>query len=336
MELIDLSCSDFEKFVSKQPCNNFLQSPEMASRYEKKHIEHYLLGLKFNNNIEVAALVRASTSRFGKIFKISGGPILNYNSKNAQKLLESFTALISDFLKEKGGIALQISPNISASSSIKSYFCSLKYKYLGEYESAKWIYIIPTKDKDPNVMFKDFRRNHQRLIRRAEKSNLSIRELKPSELKILKSIAAAAGERHGFKDPDLSYYKEMKNAFKDKVSFKVCELTQDEKTIPIMAGMFIYYGDEIVCPYSGSLKEYQRYGGAHFMHWTIIQEAIKKNVSRYNLYGTHKNPENGVYQFKLGFNGQSEELLGTFLLPLTFSGKILSLTKTTKEEREVR
>ena len=342
----ELEPTKFDKFACACPRGNFLQSREMYDRYQKNHTESYLLGLEKDDKILAAALVRTANSRFGKIFKISGGPILDYDAKNAKNILSEFTKNCQDFCRKKGGIVLQISPNVVSEPrditgavisgknhlDIKSQLISLGFKYLGEHENAKWTYIIETKGKSADSLFPELRRNHQRLIKRAEKSGLIIRDLAKDELKILKSISEKTGERHGFEDPSLKYYQEMSAAFGDKVKFKVCELPEENgKITPIMAGMFIYYGDEIVCPYSGSLKEYQRYGGAHLMHWGIIKEAINLGISRYNLYGTHPDPESGIYHFKQGFNGRIEELLGTFILPLNTKGKIYAfLAKPTE------
>ena len=174
-----------------------------------------------------------------------------------------------------------------------------------------------------------------------------MRELSVDELGVLKDIAAEAGERHGFQDPDLMYYRSMKEAFGDKIKFVVAEMpakgleaqsgvsgrfegktlekASGEPTgqyVPLAAAMFVNDGHEIVYLYSGSVRKLQKYGGAHLIQWKMIQEAIETGCEKYNFYGVYPVEGNGVYNFKLGFRGQVEELLGTFVLPLGLLGKL--------------
>lgn len=95
-----------------------------------------------------------------------------------------------------------------------------------------------------------------------------------------------------------------------------------EKDILIAASMFMLYGFEVVYLFSGSLDEYQKFGGSYLMQWHIITYALEHGYKRYNFYGIKNDKNDGVYKFKHGFNGHVEELLGTFALPLNTLGKI--------------
>lgn len=346
MKLVELSESEVKHL--KFACSNFLQSWEMYERYQRLGREAYFMGVKNDEKILAAGLVLARLWRFGrKTFRVPGGWLMDYEASNRAEILEFLTKEMKKFCLEKQGITLEIAPNIISEPrdahnnviegknhlDIKVTLQKLGYKYLGEYEQVKWTFTLDLNDQTAEGLFKEFRTDHRQRIHRAEREKVRIRELGMDEIGILKEIAAEAGERHGFKDPDMEYYRSMKEAFGDKVKFVVAEIpaeqlseeergATDQEYIPLAAAMFVNDGKEIVYLYSGSVRKLQKYGGAHLIQWQMIQEALKTGCKKYNFYGVKPVEGNGVYNFKLGFRGQVEELLGTFILPLDFWGKL--------------
>lgn len=343
-------------------CGNFLQSWEMYQRYQQIGRESYFMGVKNGHGeILAAGLMVARPWHFGKkVFRVPGGWLMDYDG-NYSEILKFITTEAKKFCQQKQGIALEIAPNIisrprdahnnviSDTDTVKSHLdveealAHLGYKYLGEYEQVKWTFVMDVAGRDPDELFRAFRTDHRQRIRRAEREGVRVRELVVEELGILKEIAAEAGERHGFKDPDVEYYRSMQAAFGDKVKFVVAELPAEKlperahgkKYIPLAAAMFVNDGNEIVYLYSGSVRDLQKYGGAHLIQWQMIQEAIKSGCKKYNFYGVYPVEGNGVYSFKLGFRGRVEELLGTFILPIGLLGKVYTSRLREREYGEV-
>lgn len=340
-------------------CDNFLQSAEMYQRYKKLGKETYIVGVREGKTgkILAAGLISGRGWHFGKkIFRVAGGWLMDYDAENVKEILGFISKKVGEFCKAKGGIVLEISPNIISQTrdlhnnivpgaehlEIKEYLEQINYKYLGEYEQAKWIFVLNLEGKTADELFKNFRQNHRWLIRRAMKDGVRVRELSIDELDILKKIAEEAGERHGFKDPEVEYYRSMKESFGEKVRFVVAELPAEKiggKTgewVPLAASMFVNDGREMVYLYSGSVRKMQKYSGIYLIQWEMIQEAVKTGCRRYNFYGTKPVEGNGVYLFKRGFKGNIEELLGTFALPLSWIGKIYLMRIKKQEMRDVR
>ncbi len=350
MKLAEITAREFENFAKKMSCSNFLQSVEMKKRYDADKKENYLFGVKEDKKLLAAALVVTTRQKLGlKIFKCPGGPLLDYDAKDAIKILRFFSREMRQILNEKQGLVLEISPNIVSQPrdnknnivdgvnhlNIKRELMDEGYKYLGEYEQIKWGYVLPLGDKTMDEMFADLRTYHRQRLRRAKRENIRVRELKDSELKILKDITAESGQYHGFHEPDLKYYRTMKKAFGDKVKFMVSEAHMDGKWTPLNAAMFVDHSGEIVYLYSGSLRQYAQMGGIHYMQWKMIEEALNKGYKRYNFYGVKPVEGNGVYFFKQGFRGHVEELLGTFMLPLNLKGRIYTLKQKYHEFGDV-
>lgn len=357
-------------------CQSFLQSAEMYRRYKELNREAYLVGVVLKQTYDelkgekprrilAAGLVLAREWRFGwKIFQVAGGWLMNYDEGaeivgkriwSREEILRFLSEKAGNFCQKRRGIVLEISPNVEARPrnrknkvlegkdhlDVKQELERIGYKYLGEVGQVKWQYVLEVEGKTAEELFRDFRTDHRQRIRRAEREKVRVRELGMDELPILKQIAAEAGERHGFQDPQMAYYRSVKKHFGEKVKFLVAELGAEKEGgkegeyIPLAAAMFINDGREIVYLYSGSVRKYQKYGGAHLIQWKMIQEAIETGCKRYNFYGVRPVEGDGVYNFKQGFRGHVEELLGTFALPLGLLGKLYLLRQKPKEYGEV-
>ncbi len=342
-------------------CGNFLQSVEMYRRYQDLGRESYLVGVRKGGRIVAAGLISVRQWRLGKkIFRVPGGWLLDYDSAQALEILRFLTEQSREFCRKKSGMVIEISPNIISQPrdmygrviegrdhlETKRQLEKLGYKYLGEYEQAKWVFVKNLRGETPEKMIMDFRTTHRQLIRKAEREGVRVRELGMDELKILKEIAAEAGERHGFHDPEMEYYKSMKQNFSDKVKFVVAEIsrtklkdlpeTEKRDYIPLAASMFVKDHGEIVYLYSGSLRKMQKYNGSYLIQWQMLKEALDDGYERYNFYGTKPVEGNGVYLFKQGFRGNIEELLGTFALPIGLIGRLYLARIKPREMGEVQ
>lgn len=341
----ELTKKEFKKFIDECPSRIYMQTLEMYERYQKNDIESYILGVSNNNKILAAGIVFAVyKSRGGKVFSFPRGPLADY-----QKNLKAFYFLLKEskkFLKNKGGMLLQTSPNFFAPETPKNFKAEMKelnFKYLGEYERVKWIYTInfdkienlpkqktkktktellnPSLDKNSEeVLFRSFRKGHRYLIRYAtERYNLKLRELKTNEYDILSNLMEEAGKVHHFTPRKQKFFKEMHDAFSGKATAIVAELP--DKT-PVAVGFFILQGDEVIYLFSGMSRAHKQLGGQHLIQWNMIRYAYANGYKKYNFWGTHPEPDNGVFKFKEGFHGELEEYVGTFAAPLNLLGKI--------------
>ena len=363
-----------EEFAGlKFDCASFLQSVEMHRRYRDLGREAYLVGVRDDDGEIVAAgLILARKWRFGKkIMRVPGGWLMDYDRGDMAEILRFLTSQAKEFCCRKGGIVIEISPNIVSRPrdnenkvvegadhlGVKRELVRLGYKYLGEYEQAKWTYVLGLKGKTPEGLLMEFRTTHRQLIHKAEREGVRVRELGEDELGILKRITAESGERHGFQEPEVEYYRSMKKAFREKVKFVVAEIPASEVReedlrgvskddsgvlevregyIPLAASMFVDDGREIVYLYSGTIRKLQRYNGAYAIQWWAITRALEEGRERYNMYGVRPVAGNGVYRFKQGFRGRVEELLGTFALPVGWLGRLYLARLKEREFGEIQ
>ncbi|NMM95167.1 peptidoglycan bridge formation protein FemAB [Bifidobacterium sp. DSM 109957] len=100
------------------------------------------------------------------------------------------------------------------------------------------------------------------------------------------------------------------------------EFAKNGDVLPAAASLFVERPREMVYLFSGSLEKYKPfYASALIQHWAMSR-CLEAGIPRYNFYGisgVFNDPDDegrGVLEFKQGFNGYVEELVGEFTLPV--------------------
>lgn len=106
--------------------------------------------------------------------------------------------------------------------------------------------------------------------------------------------------------------------------------------ITLSGSMFILIHPEIIYLTSGNYEEYLKFNSQYLIQWELIKYGIKHGYKKHNFYGIPENinehPDNyGIYEFKKGFNGYVEELIGEYELPINFYYYIFKLIHKLKE-----
>lgn len=142
---------------------------------------------------------------------------------------------------------------------------------------------------------------------------------------------------------DSSSNKKKKEELRKNISLNDKRLEEARKIqedkgdiIPLSAAMFMLYGDEIVYLFSGSYAEYMSFYGQYRLQWEIIKYAADNGYRKYNFYGIRdvfnpKGKDYGVYEFKKGFNGYVEELLGSYTLDIDGAAKVYNVLRKIKK-----
>lgn len=106
---------------------------------------------------------------------------------------------------------------------------------------------------------------------------------------------------------------------------KKAKALQDEygNLIPMASSFFVTYGNEIFYLFSAAYDKFLKFTPSVALQWDMIRYGLAHGYDRYNFYGItgvfDKDDEGyGVYQFKRGFNGYVEELLGVFEKPVSW------------------
>lgn len=77
--------------------------------------------------------------------------------------------------------------------------------------------------------------------------------------------------------------------------------------------LFVKYGTQVSYYTSGGYENLMNYNGQYFLQDYMIKEAIEEGYETYNFFGITGNFENdGVYEFKKGFQGKAVGYVGQF------------------------
>ncbi len=92
--------------------------------------------------------------------------------------------------------------------------------------------------------------------------------------------------------------------------------------IPAAAALFIWHPRECVYLFSGSDPKYAKFYAATAIQHHVMGECLEHGCTRYNFYGINgvfddpDDPGRGLLEFKQGFEGFVEELMGEFEMPV--------------------
>lgn len=103
---------------------------------------------------------------------------------------------------------------------------------------------------------------------------------------------------------------------------KTCFPRIVDEEVTLSSGMFMTIKPEILHLFGGNAGELMKLDGQYVLQWEMIRKALEGDYSRYNFYGISPNinkssKDYGVYEFKRGFGGAVEELIGEFRIPLS-------------------
>lgn len=107
-------------------------------------------------------------------------------------------------------------------------------------------------------------------------------------------------------------------------------IESDGERVPAAAAMFVWHERECIYLFSGSNQRYARFYPAIAIQHHMMMKCIERGCDRYNFYGIsgifddEDHPTRGLLEFKQGFGGYVEELMGEFVLPvkpITFAAK---------------
>ena len=110
---------------------------------------------------------------------------------------------------------------------------------------------------------------------------------------------------------------------------EIIKETGKEK-INLSGSMFMLIKPEVIYLSSGNYEEYLKYNSQYLIQWELIKYGIKNGFNKHNFYGipedinTHPK-DYGIYEFKRGFNGYVEELIGEYELPISNVYHIMKL-----------
>lgn len=233
MELIYLSEEVYNAFASVHPYANFLNSVYSGRKFKAKGWDVEYIGLQEEDKILAATLLVSTPLRSNQYFYAPRGFLIDY--QNA-KLLETFTNLLLEHMKNKNGLFLKIDPyvayqqhDLNGDVIIKGFkhddmienLTKLNYQHQGfsvgydDSTQCRWMSTLNLKEKSDEQLLKDMSAQTRRHIQASLKLGVRVRKLPYEQLYILHELVSATSERRGFANMSLEYYQEEYKMFED-------------------------------------------------------------------------------------------------------------------------
>ena len=106
--------------------------------------------------------------------------------------------------------------------------------------------------------------------------------------------------------------------------------------ITLSGSMFMLIKPEVIYLSSGNYEEYMKFNSQYLIQWELIKYGIENGFKKHNFYGIPANinehpKDYGIYEFKRGFNGYVEELIGEYELPITWHYTLMKMIHKIKK-----
>ncbi len=111
---------------------------------------------------------------------------------------------------------------------------------------------------------------------------------------------------------------------------------QGKDIITLSGSMFMLIKPEVIYLSSGNYEEFMKFNSQYLIQWELIKYGIKHGFKKHNFYGIPENinthpKDYGIYEFKRGFNGYVEELIGEWELPINYKYNLFKLIHKIKK-----
>lgn len=153
-------------------------------------------------------------------------------------------------------------------------------------------------------------------LKQYEKRMEEDRQNAVNKLEKLSDAKYNEGQKKNLEAEILSFEKRIKESQ---------EIRKEKHTdvITLSGSMFMIIKPEIIYLSSGNYLEFMKFNSQYLLQWKMIQYGLEHGFKKHNFYGIPANinehpKDYGIYEFKRGFNGVVEELIGEYELPITW------------------
>jgi len=324
---------EWDKFIKSDPDSNFLQSWDFYAFHELrgKNVVRRLVK-DANGKILAAYAGVVETAKRGRYLAIAGGPILDWNDK---KLVKAVFKDIEKIGRENKAVFVRVRPQLPLSEKSLKLFRELGLKKAPMYLSVEYAGILNLEKPEDEILAgasQGFRRKYRKALKNDIEIEVSANDKIIEEFCDLEAKHASRQKYVAF---SRSFLKKQFEAFRKNDEVLIYSAKKDGEILAM--NFIIFYGNEASYHYGVSSELGTKYSAAPLLHLKAMEEARKRGIKRYNLWGiVGLNEKNhrfyGVSEFKRSFG--VEELKYTPAHDLILNkGKYL-LNKTVETVRK--
>jgi lipid II:glycine glycyltransferase (peptidoglycan interpeptide bridge formation enzyme) len=316
-------------------------------------------------------LIRNIPKTKWSLFYLPEGPVLDPDY--AKNVVDWLTPL-RDFAKESGAFNLKLGPQVTintwSASTIKSAISDNVYRQFKDVDpdrvnpfgneigtklrnlggkqietdgegfgdvQPRFVFAIDVQDKSDEELLASFSQEWRRNIKKAEKSEVKVRQATFSDLETFHTLYKETAKRDKFTPRPLNYFKQMWKSLNEN-SNNLAEMRlyiAEQENICHAACLWVRVGKHVWYTYGASSTSGRELRPSNAIQWQMMRDARDAGAGIYDMRGiaatlNEKSPLFGLLRFKIGTGGKVIQYVGEWdfvLKPLIYKAFRVALAR---------
>ena len=316
-------------------------------------------------------LIRNIPKTKWSLFYLPEGPVLDPDY--AKNVVDWLTPL-RDFAKESGAFNLKLGPQVTintwSAATIKSAISDNVYKQFKDVDpdrvnpfgheigtklrnlggkqietdgegfgdvQPRFVFAIDVEGKSDEELLATFSQEWRRNIKKAEKSEVKVRQANLSDLETFHTLYKETAKRDKFTPRPLNYFKQMWKSLNEN-SNNLAEMRlyiAEQENICHAACLWVRVGKHVWYTYGASSTSGRELRPSNAIQWQMMRDARDAGAGIYDMRGiaatlNEKSPLFGLLRFKIGTGGKVIQYVGEWdfvLKPLIYKAFRVALAR---------
>ena len=323
----------WDAFITSHKESNFLQSWDFYEFHASRgNPITRRIAVNENGNIIGAYAGVVETAKRGRHLAIAGGPIVDWH---CQELVDKIFEDIKNEGKRLKCVFVRVRPQLELSDKSLKLMKEHGFIKAPMYLSVEYAGVLNLEKSEEEILA-GASQGFRRKLRKAEKNDIAIEVSNdPKVMKDFCDLETKHAERQGYVPFARSFLTKQFEAFAKNDEVLMYTAKKDGQILAM--NFMIFYGPEASYHYGVSSDLGTQYSGAPLMHLKAMEEARKRGIKRYNLWGIVGQDETthrfyGVSEFKRSFG--CEELKYTPAHDFVINKAKYKLTKLIETARK--
>jgi lipid II:glycine glycyltransferase (peptidoglycan interpeptide bridge formation enzyme) len=316
-------------------------------------------------------LIRNIPKTKWSLFYLPEGPVLDPDY--AKNVVDWLTPL-RDFAKESGAFNLKLGPQVTintwSAATIKNAISDNVYRQFKDVDpdrvnpfgheigtklrnlggkqietdgegfgdvQPRFVFAIDVEGKSDDELLATFSQEWRRNIKKAEKSEVKVRQANFSDLETFHTLYKETAKRDKFTPRPLNYFKQMWKSLNEN-SNNLAEMRlyiAEQENICHAACLWVRVGKHVWYTYGASSTSGRELRPSNAIQWQMMRDARDAGASIYDMRGiaatlNEKSPLFGLLRFKIGTGGKVIQYVGEWdfvLKPLIYKAFRVALAR---------
>jgi len=251
-------------------------------------------------------------NRFGTIFYVPYGPVLDWSN---QTLAKTFLQHLVAVARARGADYVRVDPRIEISPASQATLKESGFRRAPTFVQAEFDLVLDVGATTEEQLLSGLRKTTRNLVKKATSIGVEIEVTRNKDrFAVFQSMLDETAQRHGIVFQGRDY---LRAQFEALSAAGIAELfIASHEDQPKAAAVIMFFGDNASYVHGASIAS-SDVPASHLLQWSAIHEAKRRRLKYYSLWGiapndNPKHPLYGVSLFKKGFGGRKVTYVGAW------------------------